>query len=259
MCPILEQMLLISYEASSPTNFDITYLVLAGGAGSSSGIRGGAGGAGGYRTNKVGDTSGRGASAEATKTIAKNTNYTVTVGQGGAPGANGSNSVFDNITSLGGGKPGENNGSGSNGGSGGGSGNNVNSPGSGTSAQGYDGASNGGKPGGGGGAGGAPSGAIGGVGIASSITGSSVTRGKGGNAQISGSTAAAAGTANKGEGADGRWDGSSASGGSGVVILVYSDVYTITIGAGLTGTESNLGGGFKCAIITAGTGTVSWN
>jgi hypothetical protein len=43
-----------------------------------------------------------------------------------------------------------------------------------------------------------------------------------------------------------------------VVILRYSDSKTITIGAGLTGTESAASGGYKRATITAGSGNVSW-
>jgi hypothetical protein len=43
-----------------------------------------------------------------------------------------------------------------------------------------------------------------------------------------------------------------------VVILRYPDTRTITIGAGLTGTESAASGGFKRATITAGAGNVSW-
>jgi hypothetical protein len=50
----------------------------------------------------------------------------------------------------------------------------------------------------------------------------------------------------------------SLAGGSGVVILRYADTFTITIGAGLTGTESSASGGYKRATITAGTGNVSW-
>jgi hypothetical protein len=50
----------------------------------------------------------------------------------------------------------------------------------------------------------------------------------------------------------------SGSGGSGVVILRYPDSKTITIGAGLTGTESSASGGYKRATITAGSGNVSW-
>jgi hypothetical protein len=48
-----------------------------------------------------------------------------------------------------------------------------------------------------------------------------------------------------------------ANGGSGVVILKYSSQYTITIGAGLTGTTETVGLN-KVTTITAGTGTVSW-
>jgi hypothetical protein len=47
------------------------------------------------------------------------------------------------------------------------------------------------------------------------------------------------------------------SGGSGVVILKYPSILTITIGAGLTGTTST-SGDFTIASITAGTGNVSW-
>jgi hypothetical protein len=43
-----------------------------------------------------------------------------------------------------------------------------------------------------------------------------------------------------------------------VVILRYADTLTITIGAGLTGTESAPSGGYKRATITNGAGNVSW-
>jgi hypothetical protein len=43
-----------------------------------------------------------------------------------------------------------------------------------------------------------------------------------------------------------------------VVILRYADNKAITIGAGLTGTESPASGGYKRATITAGSGNVSW-
>ena len=48
------------------------------------------------------------------------------------------------------------------------------------------------------------------------------------------------------------------AGGRGVVILRYADTFTITIGAGLTGTESGASGGYKRATLTAGSGNVSW-
>jgi hypothetical protein len=47
------------------------------------------------------------------------------------------------------------------------------------------------------------------------------------------------------------------NGGSGTVILRYADTFTITIGAGLTGSESAAAGGYKRATFTAGTGNVS--
>jgi hypothetical protein len=48
------------------------------------------------------------------------------------------------------------------------------------------------------------------------------------------------------------------NGGSGVLILKYPDAYTITIGAGLTGSTAAPSGGFKVSTITAGSGNVSW-
>jgi hypothetical protein len=42
-----------------------------------------------------------------------------------------------------------------------------------------------------------------------------------------------------------------------VIILSYSNNYTITIGAGLTGTTATSGAN-KVTTITAGTGNVSW-
>ena len=74
---------------------------------------------------------------------------------------------------------------------------------------------------------------------------------------------ATAGTSNTGGGGGGGGSvgsgGNGANGGSGVVILKYPDTLTITIGAGLTGSESSPSGGYKVATITAGTGNVSWS
>jgi hypothetical protein len=47
------------------------------------------------------------------------------------------------------------------------------------------------------------------------------------------------------------------AGGSGIVILSYPTDYTITIGAGLTGSTATVGSS-KVTTITAGTGNVSW-
>jgi hypothetical protein len=53
--------------------------------------------------------------------------------------------------------------------------------------------------------------------------------------------------------------GTGGAGGSGVIILRYPDTFTITFGAGVTGTESAASGGYKRATITAATaGNVSW-
>jgi hypothetical protein len=41
-------------------------------------------------------------------------------------------------------------------------------------------------------------------------------------------------------------------------VLNYPAAYTITIGAGLTGTTAAPSGGFKITTITSGTGNVSW-
>lgn len=142
------------------------YLVVAGGGGGSR-INGGGGG-GGLRSTV--DMTGGGATLESAVTLSA-TGYTVTVGAGGAGSgtnvaANGSNSVFGSITSLGGGgggayvASGSTSGNGNDGGSGGGggfresAGNSLG--GSGTTGQGY--AGGGGTTlyvsGGGGGAGG---------------------------------------------------------------------------------------------------------
>ena len=50
---------------------------------------------------------------------------------------------------------------------------------------------------------------------------------------------------------------SSFAGGSGVVILRYPSIYTITLGAGLTGSTTTVSSN-KVTTITAGTGNVSW-
>ena len=98
----------------TPTALSINYLVVAGGGGGGSiwtgGTYGGSGGggAGGVRST-VGATGG-GGSLETALSISTSTNYTVTVGAGGAgstdyndDGFNGSNSVLSTITSTGGG------------------------------------------------------------------------------------------------------------------------------------------------------------
>lgn len=181
-------------------DLDVEYLVVAGG-GAGGYDRGSGGGAGGYRSSIAGESSGGGASAESLLSLSGNTNYSVTVGAGGAThtgytsGNSGSNSTFSTITSLGGGagrfgstNTGTDGGSGSGGPSQGGG---PHPAGSGTAGQGFDGGNSGvgaGGSGGGGGAGGVGrpgennngQAGAGGPGVPSSATGSLVYRAGGG-------------------------------------------------------------------------------
>ena len=235
--------------------YSVDFLVIAGGgAGGGYGGWGGGGGAGGYRSsNATYGSSGGGASAESNITFRQGTVYTITVGAGGTgnTGTTGSNGVdssisgtgLTTITSSGGGGGGFGTPSGSrnanSGGSGGGGGYytpSTGTGGSGTANQGYAGANSAdaspnGNSGGGGGAGeiGNTDGiSHGGDGVASTITGSSVTRGGGGgginNGTVTtggtggGGTGDSSGTDNTGGGGGGN-NSSATNGGSGVVIL----------------------------------------
>jgi len=268
----------------------VTFLVIAGGGSGAS--PGGAGGAGGYRTGN--------------SAVSTGTNYTVTVGAGGATvvgavGNKGSNSVFSTITSTGGGR-GTNSGSAGQAGGSGGGGSRDGAQGGGTGNQGGFSPSEGNNGGsstvgpfiGGGGGGGASQAGVGGSGdgtaagevggnggngTASSITGTSVTRAGGGGGGSEGalstpgsggsggggagsksSNNATAGEANKGSGGGGTGSvaQNSGAGGSGVVILRFSQgLGTITIGAGLTGSTAT-DGLDNVTTITAGSGNVSW-
>jgi hypothetical protein len=248
----------------------VDYLVIAGGGGGGVGVDGtsvgGGGGAGGYRTST--GTSGGGGGAESILNLSFGISYTVTVGAGGSGnsfngtlqrrGTVGANSVFSTVTSTGGGYGGGQDDVGGNGGSGGGAGGYGGSPkfigGTGTANQGFNGGTGSGSGGGGGGgAGSAASTTTPGSGVASLITGSSVTRAAGGG--VSGGSNA---TANTGNGGAGNNTSTSGNGGSGVVILRYSDIYpAITVGAGLTSTNVT-SGGFRIYTFTAGTGTVTF-
>lgn len=251
---------------------DLRYLVVAGGGGggSQSTIGAGGGGAGGMLTST-------------SYSLNLNTNYTVTVGGGGAVNTNGDNSVFATITATGGGRGGYRTGyeAGANGGSGGGSASiSGQSGGTGTSGQGNDGGtgSQGSnfpstyQAGGGGGAGEAGNTdgqSQGGDGLASDITGTSVTYAGGG----AGAAGTSYGTRTGGEGGGGNegsdgtdnlggGGGANASGGSGVVILRYSNTKTITIGSGLTTSHLNTaisGTSDKYTRFTGGTGTISFS
>jgi mucin-19 len=254
-------------DALSPVSYSADFLVIAGG-GAGGFDQGGGGGAGGYRSsNATYGSSGGGGSAESSLTFGTGVVYTITVGAGGAgiagfpsggnsnPGNNSSISGtgITTITSTGGGRGGLYNTPGNSGigGSGGGEAGQGGTGAAGTANQGYaggNGVSGSGAGGGGAGAVGisGTSGTIGGAGgngVASTITGSSVTRGGGGggnalnntngpggsggggsssNNQSPGSNGGD-GTANTGGGGGGTWFISSpvrtGNGGSGVVIL----------------------------------------
>ena len=86
----------------------IDYLVIAGGGAGGCYAFGGGGGAGGYRSSFLSETSGGGGASEDALSLGTGT-YTVTIGAGGAgvtyPNTSnqGSNSVFNQTTSVGGG------------------------------------------------------------------------------------------------------------------------------------------------------------
>lgn len=204
----------------------VEYLVVGGGGGGGNGYDNGGGGGGGGGMVRSG-----------TLSVTPGTVYTVTVGEGGAGGANirsdrpgvaGTESVFGSIVSLGGGL-----GKGSRttpyttagvqqvldppsaptGGSGSGSG----SGGDGGGGSGGDGFNNSGTTGG-----------NGGIGLVSSITGSSVTYGAGGRGANSGTANGGtnSGAANTGTGGNGGGAGSGASTGggngqAGIVVISY--------------------------------------
>lgn len=239
-----------TFEIISGTG-DVEYLVIAGGGGGGSGnASGGGGGAGGYR--------------EDTKTAMGVGSYVVTIGAGGVGGtmttaaSNGSNSVFDDIISIGGGAGGDANGpggmNGKIGGSGGGGGYHIGVGGAGTSLQGNAGGdvtsadSNSGA-GGGGGAGaaggdgqgpGGDQGGDGGAGLSSSITGSAITRAGGGGG---GTFANLSGALDGGAGGNGG-GGNGGSGGSGGNDLAATPGAPNTGGGGGgAGTDISFNGG----------------
>jgi hypothetical protein len=231
------------------------YLVVAGGGGGGGSAAGG-GGAGGLRSTVT--ATGGGGSLESALTLTASTNYTVTVGAGGAvaaavstKGTSGANSIFSTITATGGGGGGAFTAvDGLTGGSGGGGGFATGVGGTGTTNQGFAGqafvsgdSSSNFIAGAGGGAGATGSGGTGGNGVATSITGSSVTYAGGGGggvgfdvtAKLGGSggggtgsrrntSAGTSGTANTG-GGGGAADLASVgggNGGSGIVIIRYT-------------------------------------
>ena len=225
----------------------VRYLVIGGGGGGGGYTQAGGGGAGGYRTNfGTGNISGGNSAVEADLTLLPETQYTVTVGAGGAGGINnsstgygqrGSDSVFASITSYGGGGGGIYSGimpptSQLPVGSGGGAPNDstgTRSGQAGTAGQGSDGGSKlitahtADYPGMGGGGAGAPGESRttstdqerdGGDGLASTITGTSVTRAGGGGGGLY-RTSLPLGAGGAGGGGDGAY-GSIVAGSSGV-------------------------------------------
>jgi hypothetical protein len=208
-----------------PNSFTASYLNVAGGAGAGTTANGGGGGGGGVLPG--------------TTTIASGTTA-ITVGLGGAPGANGGNSVIGALTPAIGGGAGASGGNvntaGGAGGSGGGAGNGTGVGGAGTVGQGNTGGAAGNDAGpffaagAGGGAGAAAVTSTAGAGILSSITGTPTYYGGGGGGATSSGTSPGgiggggaggtpsgpvAGTPNTGGGGG----GTGTSGGSGVIIL----------------------------------------
>ena len=244
--------------APTPANNNVSYMVVAGGAGSGCNI-GGGGGAGGFREGKTPATPYTASPlvAPAGLPVAASTTYPVAVGGGGAggspgAGASGGVSTFSTITSAGGGGggifPGT---SGNAGGSGGGAGRGG-SAGAGNTpptspAQGTGGGPSPGSVGfpqlGGGGGGGATAagsggsssaGGAGGAGATTEITASPVAyAGGGGAGTYTGSSGGAGGTGGGASGGaagptrngtdntGGGGAGNTGTGGSGVVIIRY--------------------------------------
>lgn len=267
-----------SSPITTPAAYAIDYLVVAGGGGGGDGFAGGGGGGGGYLTGT-------------SFTITPGTLYNVTVGSGGAGATNGNNSSFSSITSIGGGRGGGSfNVNAALGGSGGGTAtlNFSSNGGAGTSGQGFRGGNSpspaytqpyGGTGGGGAGAQGvdqpSSSGAAtaGGAGLASSITGSSITYAGGGGGGAAGAgtgvvvaggaggggaggsgtpagnspnaigTLPTAGTANRGGGGGGTaYYAAAVSGGSGIVVLRYPNTYPNPSATSGSPTVTNTGG-----------------
>jgi hypothetical protein len=194
------------------------YLVVAGGGGGGNGgSSGGGGGAGGYRTST------------GYSTLA-NTDYLVTIGAGGngtgGNGTSGSNSVFDTITSTGGGF-------------GGAGGNSAPS-----------GVTNGGAGGSGGGGGGY------GGGVGSGFTGGAASpsgQGNAGGNGVAGSTNYRGGGGGGGAGATGA-SGSGGNGGNGGAGLNTLSTWFSTTGTGVSGYVAG-GGGSGTNEVNTGFGT----
>ena len=274
----------ITEGANIETTLDVDYVVIAGGgAGGRGNSAAGGGGAGGYRSSFNSEASGGGGSSETLLQLTAGTVYTITVGAGGAQNTASANHIgnsgaassivgsdITNITTVGGGGGAASTGNATGGGSGGGGAWTAKAGGSGTANEGFKGgdafaASNEWSGAGGGGAGAAganvsvgsnDSPTDGGVGVASTITGSSIYRagggggcadagtgssggnGGGGNGGGSGNPVQA-GTANTGGGGGAGPSTTPGAGGSGVVILrMFTSIYSGTTAGSPTVTTS---------------------
>ena len=271
----------------------VEFIVIAGGGGGGSTHAGG-GGAGGYRAAVVGESSGGGGANEGNLVAYLNNPYPISIGGGGAAGAdrpfngaNGTTSYFATISCVGGGGGGSEYKTGLGGGSGGGHATTGTLPSAqGTANQGYA-AGIGGpgfRGGGGGGAGGigqdgtTAAGGSGGLGIQSSISGAALFYagggaggGYGGTAGVGGSGVGGngnngsgtqtSGATNTGSGGGGGGypNGGGGNGGSGVVIIKTPTGINASFTGGITFTSNTTASpGFIIHRVTAGTGTVTF-
>jgi len=284
-----------SDSALALPSFALDYLIVAGGgSGGMAHTGGGGGGAGGLLTNYSGTALILNVDTDYSVTVGAG-GASVPGNQSDTTGNNGTNSIFSSITTTGGGGGAAWNAGGvaNDGGSGGG-GEYPGSAGSGTTGQGNDGGSganlqqygagggggagtvgsNGTTTQGGNGGGGLQVNIIGGTGnyYAGGGGGGTYNSGPGGNGGVGGGGAAGtaavgtAGTPNTGGGGGGNGNNlvsppiyGSGAGGSGTVILRYSNSYTITNpGSGLTFTTAT-DGSDKVTTFTAGTGNIQIN
>ena len=274
----------ITEGANVEATLDVDYVVIAGGgAGGRGNSAAGGGGAGGYRSSFNSETSGGGASSETRLQLTAGTVYTITVGAGGAQSTIAGNHIgnsgaassitgsdITDITTVGGGGGAASTGNALGGGSGGGGAWTAKTGGAGTANQGFKGgdafaASNQWSGAGGGGAGAAGANVSvgsnnsptdGGVGVASTITGSSIYRAGGGGGCADAGTGSSggnggggdgggsgnpvqAGTANTGGGGGAGPSTTPGAGGSGVVILrMFTSIYSGTTAGSPTVTQS---------------------
>lgn len=288
---------------------NVDYLVIGGGGGGRSiatnpRTPGAGGGAGDYVTSVSGESSGGGKANPKPLFLTRKRQYRITVGSGGAVNATGNQSLINRESGTA--NPLETVGAIGGGAGGGGNSNDDRNGGAMTSADGvaprtggtaglmgfaYPGGDSFGSTtntiraaGGGGGASAAGSDGVSGVGgnggngLASSITGSSVTRAGGGGGACSGTTtqgtggtggggnaasdgAAGNGTVNTGSGGGGLnyiTTGTAGTGGSGLVVIKYPKRWVLTVGAGLTSSTST-SGNYKITEFTAGSDIITFS